>query len=145
MLTRYNMYPAAAINGNAAPGISSGQAIDLMEKLAKRELPPGRWRRMDRAGLPADCRPATRPCSSSPWRWCWCSWCWRRSTKAGRCRWRSSWSCRCACLCSIAGVLIAKMDINIFTQIGFVVLVGLACKNAILIVEFAKARARSRA
>ena len=41
-------------------------------------------------------------------------------------------------LCSIAGVVIAKLDINIFTQIGFVVLVGLACKNAILIVEFAK-------
>ena len=43
-------------------------------------------------------------------------------------------------LCSIAGVLIGRMDINIFTQIGFVVLVGLACKNAILIVEFAKAQ-----
>src|SRR5438477_5187146 len=43
-------------------------------------------------------------------------------------------------LCSIAGVVMAKMDVNIFTQIGFLVLVGLACKNAILIVEFAKAR-----
>src|SRR5437667_10183680 len=43
-------------------------------------------------------------------------------------------------LCSIAGVLLAHMDINIFTQVGFVVLVGLACKNAILIVEFAKSR-----
>jgi multidrug efflux pump len=43
-------------------------------------------------------------------------------------------------LCAIAGVVIAKMDINIFTQIGFLVLVGLACKNAILIVEFAKLR-----
>ena len=41
-------------------------------------------------------------------------------------------------LCSIAGVVIAHMDVNIFTQIGFVVLVGLACKNAILIVEYAK-------
>ena len=40
----------------------------------------------------------------------------------------------------VAGI--AKQDINIFTQIGFVVLVGLASKNAILIVEFAKQRAR---
>jgi multidrug efflux pump len=43
-------------------------------------------------------------------------------------------------LCAIAGVVMARMDINIFTQIGFLVLVGLACKNAILIVEFAKAQ-----
>ena len=43
-------------------------------------------------------------------------------------------------LCAIVGVVLAKMDINIFTQIGFLVLVGLACKNAILIVEFAKAQ-----
>jgi multidrug efflux pump subunit AcrB len=43
-------------------------------------------------------------------------------------------------LCSVAGVLLAHLDVNIFTQVGFVVLVGLACKNAILIVEFAKAR-----
>ena len=41
-------------------------------------------------------------------------------------------------LCSIAGVALAHMDMNIFTQIGFVVLVGLASKNAILIVEFAR-------
>jgi multidrug efflux pump len=41
-------------------------------------------------------------------------------------------------LCSIFGVRLAQMDVNIFTQIGFVVLVGLACKNAILIVEFAR-------
>jgi multidrug efflux pump subunit AcrB len=41
-------------------------------------------------------------------------------------------------LSSLAGVLLRRMDNNIFTQIGFVVLVGLACKNAILIVEYAK-------
>src|SRR5205807_379882 len=43
-------------------------------------------------------------------------------------------------LCAIAGVLFAHMDVNIFTQVGFLVLVGLACKNAILIVEYAKAQ-----
>jgi multidrug efflux pump subunit AcrB len=43
-------------------------------------------------------------------------------------------------LCSVAGVLAAHLDINIFTQVGFVVLIGLACKNAILIVEFARDR-----
>ena len=46
-------------------------------------------------------------------------------------------------LCSVIGVFIANMDINIFTQIGFVVLVGLASKNAILIVEFAKSKRES--
>lgn len=43
-------------------------------------------------------------------------------------------------LCALAGVALAKMDINIFVQIGFVVLVGLASKNAILVVEFARDR-----
>jgi multidrug efflux pump len=56
----------------------------------------------------------------------WAAWC--RSAQ------------RQAQLWLIAGVLMARMDVNIFTQVGFVVLVGLACKNAILIVEFAKAR-----
>jgi multidrug efflux pump len=46
-------------------------------------------------------------------------------------------------LCAIAGVVVAHMDINIFTQIGFLVLVGLACKNAILIVEYAKAQSEA--
>src|SRR5437764_448709 len=43
-------------------------------------------------------------------------------------------------LSALAGVALAGMDVNIFVQVGFVVLVGLACKNAILIVEFARDR-----
>src|SRR5262249_48003553 len=43
-------------------------------------------------------------------------------------------------LSALIGIAMAKMDINIFVQVGFVVLVGLACKNAILVVEFAKER-----
>src|SRR5580704_12924900 len=41
-------------------------------------------------------------------------------------------------LCSVSGVRFTNRDVNIFVQIGLVVLVGLACKNAILVVEFAK-------
>jgi multidrug efflux pump len=48
-------------------------------------------------------------------------------------------------LCSLAGVLVTHRDVNIFVQIGLVVLVGLACKNAILIVEFAQQLRRSGA
>src|SRR5262245_55336954 len=47
-------------------------------------------------------------------------------------------------LCSVAGVLIAHIDVNIFVQIGLVVLVGLACKNSILIVEFARQLTQAR-
>jgi len=43
-------------------------------------------------------------------------------------------------LCALTGALVRGMDNNIFTQVGFVVLIGLACKNAILIVEFARDR-----
>src|SRR5205085_3135238 len=43
-------------------------------------------------------------------------------------------------LSALAGIALAGMDVNIFVQVGFVVLVGLACKNAILIVEFARDR-----
>jgi multidrug efflux pump len=43
-------------------------------------------------------------------------------------------------LSSLVGIALARMDINIFVQVGFVVLVGLACKNAILVVEFARDR-----
>ena len=51
VLTRYNMYPAASINGMAAPGTSSQQAIDVMERLARRIYPEYELR-VDRYVLP---------------------------------------------------------------------------------------------
>jgi multidrug efflux pump len=139
VLTRYNMYPAAPINGAAAAGVSSGEAIATMEGLAKREL-----------------------LSSMTTEWTELAY---LELQAGNTAFivfgfavmmvflvlaaqYESWSMPLAiilvvpmCLLSaVVGVNIAGEDINIFTQIGFVVLVGLASKNAILIVEFAKSR-----
>ena len=65
--------------------------------------------------------------------------CWRRSTKAGRCRSRDS-DRAVTLLSALAGVWLTGGDSNVFTQVSFLVLAGLACKNAILIVEFAKQR-----
>ena len=52
VLTRYNMYPAASINGNAAPGVSSGQAIDVMRATGRAGAAQVDDLRVDRAGLP---------------------------------------------------------------------------------------------
>jgi multidrug efflux pump len=139
MIVRYNMYPAAPINGNPSPGTSSGQAITKMEQLVKQDIP-------------------------STMRYEWTELALLQLQTGNTAMYvfvlavvlvflvlaaqYESWSLPLAVilvvpmclLCSVAGVIIAHMDINIFTQIGFVVLVGLACKNAILIVEYAKSQ-----
>jgi multidrug efflux pump len=138
MLMRYNMYAAAAIHGDAAPGTSSGQAIDQLQAAA--------------ADLPQTMRTE----------WTELAYLQLKTGKTAMyvfvlavvlvflvlAAQYESWALPLAVilvvpmclLCAIAGVVFAKMDVNIFTQIGFLVLVGLACKNAILIVEFAKAQ-----
>jgi multidrug efflux pump subunit AcrB len=137
MVQRYNLYPAAAINASPAPGVSSGQAINALEKTANEQIPS--TMRSDWTELALL----------------------QRQTKDTAARafilsvvlvflvlaaQYESWALPLAvilvvpmCILSaVIGVQVAAQDINIFTQIGFVVLVGLACKNAILIVEFAK-------
>ena len=86
---RYNLYPAADVMGAAAPGVSSGTAMEHMEKLAKQVLPPGitfEWTELahqqEQQGIPTlvDLRSLRRRSSSS---------CSQRNTRAGSCRWRS--------------------------------------------------------
>ncbi len=137
ILTRYNMYPAATINGAAAPGMSSRQAINLMQELADRELPQAmsyEWTDMSYLELLAGNTALVIFAFAVLMVFL---------VLAAQ---FESWSLPLAvilvvpmCMLSaIAGVNVAGMDITIFTQVGFVVLVGLASKNAILIVEFAK-------
>jgi multidrug efflux pump len=137
VLTRYNMYPAASINGSAAPGMSSGDVMDILQQLAEQELPQAmtyEWTDMSYLELLAG-NTAMMIFGFAV-----------VAVFLVLAALYESWSLPLAvilvvpmCLLSaIAGVKIARMDINIFTQIGFVVLVGLASKNAILIVEFAK-------
>jgi multidrug efflux pump len=144
ILTRYNMYPAASINGLAAPGLSSGQAIDLLGSLAHRELSRNmayEWSDMSYLEVVAGDTAMMIFGFAVVMVFL---------VLAAQ---YESWSLPLAvilvvpmCLLSaIIGVKIAEMDVNIFTRIGFVVLVGLASKNAILIVEFAKVQRRSGA
>ena len=138
-INRYNMYTAAAINGAAARGVSSGEAMAAMEKLAEAAAVACEWTELAYLQLVAGSTTAFVFGGAVVLVFL---------VLAGQ---YESWSLPLAVilvvpmciLCSVAGVALARMDVNIFTQIGFVVLVGLASKNAILIVEFAKSKRES--
>ena len=135
----YNGFPSADISGGPAPGYSSGQATAAIEKIVSESLPDGmtyEWTDLTfqekRVGNTAIYIFALAVLLAFLF-------------LAAQ---YNSWSlpfavlliAPMALLSAIAGVWLSGGDNNIFTQIGFVVLVGLAAKNAILIVEFARAK-----
>ena len=137
LVQRYNMYVSVPVQGNAVPGVSTGEAIQKMEALADEMLPPGTTFE-------------------------WTELAYQETNTGGSAVWifalsvdfvflalsaqSESWVLPLAIILivplavlgALIGVFLRGMDNNVLTQIGFVVLIGLAAKNAILIVEFAR-------
>ncbi len=145
IVNRYNLYPAAAINAGSKPGVASGTAMEELEEVAKK-LPRGmksEWTELSYLQKQSMQVESFQDLMQNP-----------MTAFVGAvvlvflvlAAQYESWSLPFSIilvvpmclLCAVTGIAIARMDLNIFVQIGFIVLVGLACKNAILIVQFAQ-------
>lgn len=137
LVQRYNLFPAISVLGSVAPGYSTGQALATMEELADQILPEGvgfEWTELAFQEKEAGNTAIIAFVMAVVFVFL---------LLAAQ---FESWILPLAVvlivpmclLCALTGVSLAGFDNNVMTQIGLVVLVGLASKNAILIVEFAK-------
>jgi HAE1 family hydrophobic/amphiphilic exporter-1 len=133
----FNLYPAAAVQGGTKPGYSTGYGLEAMEKLAKENLPEGyayQWTELAYQEKQAGDTALLVFGASVIFVFL---------LLAAQ---YESWGLPLAVilivpmclLAAVSGLMLRGMDVNILGQIGFVVLIGLAAKNAILIVEFAR-------
>jgi len=147
-VTRYNMFPAATITGVTKPGASTGTVLANMEALTNQSLPRNmtfEWTELSLLQNQAGQIQAFRDLRQNPFSAFVLGVILVFFVLAGL---YESWSLPMAVILivpmvissALAGIAMMGMDVNIFVQVGFVVLAGLAAKNAILIVEFARDR-----